>query len=517
MNEGEAEESYSEYMVKGVSISFAVTIAIGISGILMRMFLSRSLSPTDYGIFYAVFSLLGFFALIRQMGLGQTIVKFLPEFEEKEDFTSLKSSIIIALIIQLSAASLVAGFFFIFSKEIAIGFIGSKTAIPIIRFLSLWFISMVFLRVGSRVFRGFKDILGSKLVELFRIIITFILLGMFSYFANLGATETALSFFLGCTLALSWIMIRLRKHKTRLSRGEIEFSKPLAKKLFYFGLPLIFVGIAGTLTSQIDTLTITLFRTPKEVGYYQVARPITKIIGQVGTVIGVPLLPMLSELWAKDDTERIQSSFYYLVKLTFLFIVPLVLIFLAFPEIIIRILFTSSYLPAAGAVRILSITMVTTVMFALLGRVLIATGKNILYSKLYGLAAVINLVGDVILVPILGIEGAALAFLISFSVALTLEFYYIRKDLDLAVSTKEIFKIVLGGMISLSIILILKNVLTLPIWPEIFIILIPASLFYLFWSLKTRILTDGDLKMMKETLPFPHFIIKIVRQIKKYI
>lgn len=509
------EESYSKYMLKGTSTAFIIGIVIGALGLLLRMFLSRSLSPADYGIFYAVFSLVGLLSLLRGLGLGSAIIKFLPEFEEKEDFTSLKSSIVVVLLVRLAVVLVVAGILFIFSEEIAVGFIGSKSAAPIIQLLSIWFVSMLFVKTAAKVFHAFKDILGFKSVELARIIITFGILAAFSYFMDLEAREVAISFILGSILTSIWIIIRLRKHESKLSKGKIQISKGITKKILYFGLPLLLAGLAGAVTSRIDTLVITAFMTPEDVGFYQVARPATRIITQMA-VIGVPLFPMVSELWAKRDKKKLNLTIYYISKFSFLLMIPAALIFLVFPKIVIRILFTSKFLPATEAVRILALTMVVTNVFNILGKILVATGKNILRAKLYVLAMVLNVVGDIILVPISGIEGAAIAFLSSFSIALLLEFYFLRKHIEFHFPGLDIGKIIIGGIITVLLIFLLKNILIFNWLLELILLLAVGGLFYVIWISRTRVLAERDLRIMKENIPIPDPILKILRKFVKY-
>ncbi len=510
-----SEKNYADYIFRGASIAFIFGVATGVIGLLVRIFLSRSLSPIDYGIFYAVFSLIGFLKLFRKLGLGQAIVKFLPEFREKNKFTELKSSILSAVLVKLVVSSLMAGILFVFSEQVAMGFIGNRSAVSIIRLLSVWFVVMSLLSSGQKIFQGFGDIVGFKSVEFLRVLITFLILGVFSYFTDLEAPGTALAFVLGNILVGLWVLIRLKKHKTTLSKGEMKISKQVTKKMVFFGLPLMFSGLAGVITGRIDTIVITFFRTSKEVGFYQVARPATKIIMQAGSVVGVPLLPMVSELWAKKDMESLNFTMYYISKLSFLLLIPLVLIFLTFPKIIIRVLFSKQYLPAAGAMRILSVTMLVTVLFSIFGKTLVAIGKNRLHAKIYGVAAGLNLVGDLLLVPFIGIEGAALAFLFSFVVALLLEFHYTQKHIEFDIPIKAIGKIIIGGALTIVLILLLKSVLPFPIWPKIFLVLICGFIFYTIWIFGMSILTDEDFEMIRQTIPLPDLVFRILVFLKK--
>lgn len=509
-----SEESYSEYIFKGTSVAFVASVVTGLLGLGMRMFLSRALSPEEYGILFAVFSLFGFLGLLRGLGLGNTIVKFLPEFREKENYTYLKSSITISLIIQLSLSALIVGVTFLFSGEIASAFIGNKAAEPIIRLLGVFFWLMAFIRFGPRIFSGFKDIPRAKSVELVRLSSLFLLLLGLSFVLDLNATSAALIYVTSGAIASVWILLQLRSYSSILRKGELKLSKKITKKLLIFGIPLAFAGIAGVTTSYIDTIVITWFRTPTEVGLYQVARPATRAIQLAGLSLGAPLFPMISELWAKKDEKRLSSTLYYTLKFPLLVLIPMALVFLAFPEIIIRVLFSSKYLAAATTLRILTLTMIVATLFSLFKKTLIGIGKNKLFAKIYGVAAVLNVVGDIVLVPIIGIEGAALAFLLSFLVALILEIYYAHQNVRFPVPKKALRKMVLGGIATLTLLFLLKEIITIsPWWLKIPAVILPSGLFYLIWIFRTKTLTSKDIKLLKKNVPIPDWAIKVLRKL----
>lgn len=515
LSSSDEETSYSDFMFKGSTVALIGIVVTGALGMLIRMLLSRGLSPSEYGAFYAIFSFLSFLSIFRELGLGASIKRFTPEFIEDKDFTGLKSSIFSSFLVQIAVSLTVLGLVSFFSGGISVWLTGSESAAPLVVMIGSWFVLMVFTSTGKSVFASFKDITRSRVLGIVRMSATFVAAIVASYFYDLDPTATALAFIIGGITSGLFLFIELfRSQSGVFSKGELKISSSITKKMLLFGLPLMAAGLAGTITSRVDTIVISTFRTSTEVGYYQVARPITKLIKQIGTVAAAPLFPLVSELWAKDNMEKLESTTYYVLKFSIMLVIPLALVFFSFPKIAIRVLFRPEYIPAATAVRILSLTMIATSMFSLLGNILVATGKNVLYSKIFGLAAVLNVGGDIVLVPIVGMEGAATAFLSSFLVAVVVEIYYLGDYIEFPLPLADSGKIIAGGVLSLVWILFLRTVLPLPVWPETAVIVVLVGFFYLTWVLNADVLKARDARIIRETVPIPSQIYDILKKLR---
>jgi hypothetical protein len=70
-----------------------------------------------------------------------------------------------------------------------------------------------------------------------------------------------------------------------------------------------------------------------------------------------------------------------------------------------------------------------------------------------------------------------------------------------------------GGLITLLFIFVLKSILVLPPWPKAFAVVIPSLVFYGAWILFTKALTKDDLKLLRETMPMPRRLVKILERL----
>jgi O-antigen/teichoic acid export membrane protein len=506
-------KTYARRLVGSSAIVFTAIVISGIIGMLFRMFLTRSLTVEDYGLFTAVFVFVSLFGIFHDLGLNQALIKYIPEFSVNGRFDRIKSSVSFVLIFFSGLSFLITILLFVFSGRIAEGFFRTGAAILPLRILSIWFFSVTFYYVFNAAFQGFQNMRMYSLMQFFDTFSVFLLAVLFIGVLGYGVSGAALAYLLG-GIAISCLTFFLfRWQYPRIFAEKASINKPLAKTLFKFAFPVFLAGLGGMISSNIDTLTITAFRSLNDVGFYQAAQPAARMLLYFSTALTVVLFPMISELWARREQKLLGQALHFLVKFSLILIIPVALVLITFPEIVLRLLFGSSYLPGSTALQILATAAIIYTLYAILGSVMSGIGKPIVNTKVIALMACLNLVGDLILVPIFGIEGAAVSTFASYLLGLALLFYYSRKLIGLTVPSSSIVKAVAGGLLALLLIFDLKSIIVLPPWPKAFAVMIPSIVFYGAWILLTRAITKDDLKLLMEAVPMPGWLVKIAGRV----
>jgi O-antigen/teichoic acid export membrane protein len=509
-------KSYGRRLIKGSVIVFTSFIGAEIVGMFLRIFLSRSLSVEEYGLFYATFSLISFFAIFRDLGLGSALVKYISEFAVHKKFADIKSSITTVLIVLTALGFVVSAVLFIFSHQIALAFFGknnSQQAVSSLMILSAWFFVMVFYTLMQQAFQGFQNMLAYSSINFFNILAVLLLAVLFVSIFRIGVGGVALAYLIAAVVIGILSMIFFIRGYPQVFREKASVSKPLLKKLFVFALPLFLAGLGGLIISYTDTIFITLFRTLPEVGFFQAAQPTAKILWYLPSTLTVVLYPMISELWAKREKKLLGGALRFLTKFSFILIIPFAFILIAFPEVVINLLFGSKYLAAATALQILSVAAIIYAPYEILVYAVAGIGKPSIITKVVLSMAFFNLVGNLALIPRYGIEGAAVATLMSFTIGLTLMFYYTRKFIRYTIPSSPLLKTAVGGVLTLLLIFGLKFVLVLPTWPKAFAVMIPSLLFYAVWILVSKAITRDDLKLIARIVPMPGWLVKIAEKL----
>jgi len=494
--------NYAKRIVKGGAIIFGMTILASGLGYLLRLFLARNLNINDFGLFYSVLAFVSFFWLFKDLGIGQALVKYIPDYIVNKKFKEMKSVIVFSYGLQYIIGFIIFFPLFFFSDYIALNFFHNISAAPIIQILSLEF--LIASTVMRYILQGFQKINFFASIEFFRTLIIFILL---FFLIPISVSDVAIGY-LSASIIIqivftAYIFYLLRKHNTDLSNIRKRFSG-----VFKFGLAILGSGIAGWIIAYTDTLVITFFRSSAEVGLYQVALPTSQLLWIFVASLSGILFPVLSEMWAKNHKEHLSNGVSVLLKLSFILMIPLALIIISFPELILSILFGNSYIGAAFALQILSIGAIFYTLMTIFSTTLNAIGKPQINTKIIVLIAIFNLIFNIILVPLFGIIGAAIASITSYIIGFLLSAHFSKKHVILDIQWLSLIKTLVLGVIVLILIYIVKGLLIMEPIPEAIISLIIAFGFYVT-VVFYKVLDKNDFETFRAVSP------KLVNKIEK--
>jgi stage V sporulation protein B len=194
-----------------------------------------------------------------------------------------------------------------------------------------------------------------------------------------------------------------------------------------FGLPVLFAEFADKLIAYFDVLMLTYFVGLDLVGVYNIALPSANAFLIVGTAISRVALPMVSELHAKNDPSRLKRGISAAHRYTFLLMLPLSLATAVFSDVLLQSFFGAAYTGGATSFSILvigvSLFAVARINFSLLAGI----GKPITTTKIILLSALINVCLNLIMIPLFGINGAALATSICYFISFLLSTSFLTR------------------------------------------------------------------------------------------
>ena len=501
-------KDYARRLVKGSAIVFTAFIASEVIGLFLRMFLARSLTVAEYGLFYAIFTLISFFLLFRNLGFGNALVKYIPEFVVRKQFAKIKSSIVSTLLVQAACGLIVSAALFILSDQIALAIFRTSDASLLIRILSAWFFVAVFYTLASTTFRGFQNMPAYASINFFNLLLILFLTVLFVGFFGLGVSGVAFAYLIAAAVMGLFSLTFLIRRYQHVFREKVSITRPLFKKLLVFALPIFIGGLGGLIISYTDTIMITIFRTLPEVGFYQVAQPTARVLWYFPTALTVVLFPMISELWARRERKLIGVALHFLTKFSFILIMPAAFIFIAFPEIVINLLFGPAYLAGATTLQILGVVAIIYALYIILVSAIVGIGRPVVITKVVAFMACFNLVGNLALIPPYGIEGAAVTTFAAHFLGLILLFRYAKRFIRFTMPSLPLLKTAVVAVLTLLLIFSLKSILVLPPWPEAFAVMIPSLLFYGVWILATKAITKDDLRLMARIVPMPKWLVR---------
>jgi O-antigen/teichoic acid export membrane protein len=466
--------SYLQRAIKGAGTTFVLgAIAAGI-GYATRIYLARSLTPAEYGLFYAVFTFVLFFLFFRDLGLGQALTKYIAEFRVQGNHGLISTATFTVFSLQFMSSLLFAGVFYFSADWLALHYFKEVQAAVLLQFLVLYIIGSVFIRVSKPILQGFQRMFAYASIEVMKNVL--VLLGIVLFF-TLGYTLLApvFAYVLVGPLILLFYFPVLRK---RVSATP-QITRSMAKKVMVFGLPVMVTAVGGKIIGYIDTLLLTYFTTTTQVGIYNVVLPSAIILLFLGRSVTAILFPMSSELWAKRDTKRLRAGLHLVHKYLFIFLIPLIGIGIVYAELLITTFFGSAYASGTLALQILLVGVLLYAAAMTNNSMLSAIGKPEQVTKIILFAAGLNIVLNLLLIPSFGINGAAVATTVSYFLVFLLSIRKISSYIHATIPWKQWILLLLPASAFLCTLLWFGKLVVLSIWLELVLSIMVGGLVYI--------------------------------------
>lgn len=191
-----------------------------------------------------------------------------------------------------------------------------------------------------------------------------------------------------------------------------SYNRQLAKKLLNYSWPLIISGIMISLFMKIDQIMIQNMKGVKEAGAYATVASLSEAWNFVPVVIVTSLFPAILNA-KRDDASRYRKRIQHLYDLMVYLSVPVALV-ITFASPLIYKLYKPEFAYAAPVLSVHIWSGIFVFLGAASGQYLIAENYNKLTFIRTGFGAVVNIGLNLILIPEMGMMGAAIATLAAY-------------------------------------------------------------------------------------------------------
>jgi len=380
------------------------------AGLFVGIWVARYLGPTQFGIFSYAVAFAAIFSNFAKLGLDDIVVRDLVREPNRRDIylgtafwlKLIGSSVMVCLVgiaLQFTANDS--------TTKLYVLIISSGAIFQAFEVVDFYFQSKVLSKFVSVC--KMMQLLISSLVKLY---LMFINADLF-WFVLVSLVDQV-------TLAIS-LYFAYRHQKI----GEFFgcFDWVAAKKMLKNSWPLIISGLVVMIYMRIDQIMIKDMLGEKEVGLYSVAVRVCEIWYFIPTIIISSLFPSIV------NAKKMSTSLYYfrmqhLYSLMFVLSFSIALIMTFLSDEIILFLYGEAYLEA-GQVLMVNIW---TGIFVFLGvanaRFLLLEGMNKIMLYMTACCSVLNIILNLILIPMHGIIGASIATLLTQGFGLLLNAVY---------------------------------------------------------------------------------------------
>lgn len=374
---------------------------------------ARYLGPSNFGLINYAATYTSFFASFCTLGINSVIVKNFVDHPDEEGET-IGSAIILRTISSVLSVIMIMGITLFADR--------GETTTHIVVFLCA--IGVLF-QVMDTLNYWFQSRLESKYAA-YSTIISYTVVS--AYKVWLLATGKSVEWFAVSTsvdyLVVAIVLLAVYKKK---NGPKFAFSWRKAKELLGSSYHFILAGLMVSIYGSTDKFMLKQMLNESEVGYYSTALSLCNTWVFVLSAIIDSLYPTILQCFGKDNTlfEKRNKQLYAIVFYVSVVASSFISI-LASP--IVRILYGTSYSPAASPLRI--ITWYTAFSYLGIARNawVVSYQKQNYLKYLYVGSALTNVILNALLIPVMGASGAALASLVT-QMSTILVFPALIKDL----------------------------------------------------------------------------------------
>ena len=409
-------ERKKKSIAKNYIYNLAYQILVMILPLITTPYVSRVLGANNIGIYSYTLSITTFFILFGSLGIalyGQREIAYNQENKEKYSYTFWEILILRCITMLIS----ILIFYFVFA-------IGKND-------YNLYYKILILELVGNTIdiswfFQGLeefkKTVIRNTIVKIISVVLIF----------TLVKTQNDLSLYfiiyvLSTLIGNLSLWLYLPKYLSKVKFTEFKIFRHLKPTIALF-IPQIAIQVYTLLDK---TMIGTIIADKSEVGYYEQAQKVVKMLLTIITSLGTVMLPRIASTFAEGNKEKVRQYMKNSFNMVFILAFPLIFGLIAVSDNFVPFFFGNGYEKVSTLMKVIS----PIILFIGLSNVtgtqyLLPTKRQKEYTLSVVFGAIVNFIMNSLLIPKYGAIGASIGTVIAEITVTGVQIYYTRKDFN---------------------------------------------------------------------------------------
>ena len=385
--------------------------AVGL-GLVSSVIVVRLYGAGTMGILAMIESLLMLAGVLALLGTGTSILRVIPEHVAKYSVTSAFRVYRKTQYLVVAVSLVVGGALFLTSDLVASRIFGKPNVSFAFSLAAAFVIAKTLMQLNTQAVRGLRLIRTFALMQMLPVasMLVLLLVGMALFddpnvpiYARLGSFAVA---------ALVGMCVMERTFRGRSRPADTVHTMPV-RAITSMSLPMLLSGSMQFLIAQAGILILGVFGTEAEVGYYAVAVRLAGLTVFVLAAINSMAAPKFSELFHSGQTDEVLRVARKSTQLIFWTTTPILLGLILLGKPVLWLLFGGEFTVAYGAMVFLVVGQFINSISGSTAVFLNMTGHQGELQKIMMASAAVNVALNFALIPRFGIEGAAVAAMVT--------------------------------------------------------------------------------------------------------
>jgi len=385
----------------------ALSIRIGGAGVMfvLQVVIARYTDAATYGLLVLVLGWVGLAVLVCNMGMDTLVVRLIAQYVAVRDHNAIRKFLVWVHIRLLQHATVLGllgfGMLWILSSELTqIQLIAFSVALPLTWIVSWNSLLQAFLQGLGRPAAFAPD-------QAVRPLALAILLAGWIAMSDSppGGVQLVTLTTFSVLAALAFSIIWSLRSIPEIRSDRVAFEAPRWSSTLF---PLLLIGGAQVILGQTDIVFLGFFTDEGSVGIYGAATRIVQLTTFGLAAINAIAAPVFARLYAAGDLSGLQRVVTQSARAVFAFTAVVVIALWLGASWILN-LFGEEFGAASTALKILLLGYTVSALAGSVGYLQTMTGHEAQAARLMVIAAILNIGLNLLLIPLYGIEGAAIA------------------------------------------------------------------------------------------------------------
>jgi O-antigen/teichoic acid export membrane protein len=468
-------------IAKNTTVLFIATIISYILGFFINIYIARYLGAEGFGILSLALALTGIFAIFTELGLNTLTIRDIARDKSLKDNYVTNTAIIKVFLSFLTFGLII----------LTVNIIGYNSEVAyVIYIITVSIILGAFTSIFNSIFQALQKMEYMSIGNILNAVLLFagVLWGI--YF-KLDIFFFAAIYLIANSLVLIYsFLVYIWKFSIPQININLSLWKPKLKEALPFGITNIF----GSIYYWIDSVMLSIMVGNEVVGWYNAAYRLMFVFLSVYAVYMSSMFPVMSKFF-KTSEEFLKLSYELSFKYLLIISIPIAVGTTLVADKVILLIYGNEFIPAILTLQILIWTIPFLFINGLSGNLLNSINKQVTIMKVTSIAAVINIILNLALIPRFSLIGSSVATVFTELVLLVILTHLLLKTdyLDWKAVIKVIPSILISNIIMIVFIIYLRDINLLEL-------ILMASIIYIIAIFLTKTIDKRDISIIKGIL-----------------
>jgi len=392
---------------KGGSISFIGLLFVFGMRLIFGVTIARLLGAEDYGLYTLGFSIITTLSQVSVLGLSEAAVRYIPIAIRKRYESELFGIIQVSIVLPLIISIILAGMLFFLAESIAYRLFNDPQLTTIFRLFSISLPFLVLTRILESIHRGFKKMQYIVFSSQITYHILKMGLAVLLIFVGLAVTGVVIAF--DVSVVVAFLLLLYFTNNLLPFKRSWDTAKRKPSMMLKYSIPVYLSLLINKLGGNLEIIMLGLLGTTVGIGIYAA----TFKLSVIGILFSNSILeisaPIISDIYTREDgTHQLHHFIQTITRWSVLVNIPIFLTLVLYSESLLKI-FGDEFAAGTSALIILAFGFLISSLALSCRTAINMTGHTRLSFVNSVIFLSVNLTLDLLLIPIWGVTGAALA------------------------------------------------------------------------------------------------------------